>query len=698
MVEGGGEDKTSVRARAVFISYASQDAEAAGRICEALRAAGIEVWFDQSELRGGDAWDQSIRRQIKTCGLFLPLISRNTHDRVEGYFRLEWKLAVDRSHLMAADQAFLLPVVIDGTRDDDERVPERFREVQWTRLPGGVTPAAFVERVRRLLSGELSQEPTRTVSAAARAAAPPSTGQPSFGSWRSKAALLAAIAVVVVVLGYLVANRLVLSRHSAEVGAAPAPAAQSAPATAFDPPPHSIAVLPFSNLSGDAKQEYFSDGLSEELINALSNIDSLRVIARTTTFSFKGRDLDVGAIARKLNVAAVLEGSVRRSGSTVRITAELIDGTNGFHLWSQAYNRELRDVLQLQTDIATSVAQQLRARLAPTEPDKIQAGGTHIPEAYDAYLRAQQLATAADTGAEYKTALQAADQAIALDPGYAAAYALRAHLLRDTTFAESDPAKRRKIFGLARQAAERAVALAPNFADGHLILGWHVLAHGFLDLRGAAREIERGVELAPGSAAAQDYFAGLELLLDHRDSAVTAMRRAVSLDPQNYKYRFHMVTTFYFARRFADVASAARDADALKRGSHPVANFLVLSYLAQGQPDRARQTCESPATPLDEDDRHFCLTLAYAALGDVHRADIELVRFKALNGTDAAAAFEYAAIYAQRGAPRSALGWLAKAEAAREPSLTTLKTEWLLDPIRSTPEFRALERRLNFPP
>src|ERR1700734_3442250 len=108
--------------RAVFISYASEDAEAAQRICEALGAAGIEVWFDKSELRGGDAWDQSIRKQIKTCALFLPVISRNTHDRVEGYFRLEWKLAVDRSHLIAADQTFLLPVVIDDTRDDDERV------------------------------------------------------------------------------------------------------------------------------------------------------------------------------------------------------------------------------------------------------------------------------------------------------------------------------------------------------------------------------------------------------------------------------------------------------------------------------------------------------------------------------------------------------------------------------------------------
>src|ERR1700689_3909923 len=154
-MEGESPTQGGIPSRAVFLSYASQDAEAAQRICAALRSGGVEVWFAQRDLRGGgDSWDRSIRRQIKTCGLFLPIISRNTHDRDEGYFRLEWKLAVDRCHLMAADRAFLLPVVIDDTREDDERVPERFRDVQWTRLPDGVTSAAFVERVRRLLSGE----------------------------------------------------------------------------------------------------------------------------------------------------------------------------------------------------------------------------------------------------------------------------------------------------------------------------------------------------------------------------------------------------------------------------------------------------------------------------------------------------------------------------------------------------------------
>jgi tetratricopeptide (TPR) repeat protein len=138
---------------AVFLSYASQDAEAARSICEALRAAGVEVWFDQSELRGGDAWDQSIRKQIKNCALFIPVISAHTQTRLEGYFRLEWKLAEDRSHLMAKGKAFIVPVTVDGTGDQDAQVPDAFLAVQWTKLPGGDTPTTFAERVKKLLAG-----------------------------------------------------------------------------------------------------------------------------------------------------------------------------------------------------------------------------------------------------------------------------------------------------------------------------------------------------------------------------------------------------------------------------------------------------------------------------------------------------------------------------------------------------------------
>jgi len=169
-----------------------------------------------------------------------------------------------------------------------------------------------------------------------------------------------------------------------------------APATApvvFTPPAHSVAVLPFVNMSGDAKQEYFSDGISEELLNSLSRLNDLQVAARTSSFSFKGKDVDVATIARKLNVGAVLEGSVRRARNTVRITVQLINAVTGFHIWSQTYDRNLTDILKLQTEVATAVAQQLEVRLVGDETAKFELGGTKNAAAYDAFLRAQQLET-----------------------------------------------------------------------------------------------------------------------------------------------------------------------------------------------------------------------------------------------------------------------------------------------------------------
>src|ERR1700682_5379341 len=284
--------------KAVFLSYASQDAEAARHICNALRAAGLEVWFDQSELRGGDAWDASIRRKIKDCALFVPLISANTDARSEGYFRLEWKLAVDRSHLIADDKAFLLPVVIDATLDANARVPDKFRDVQGPNARAGEVPANFVERVSRLLSPDDHILPT----ADAQALGTSPTAVPTRRAPRRRVlfgvAGLAAMLAVGAVVTYQRTTR------SAAIGL--------------------VAVLPFENATGDPAIEYLSDGISESLINKLSNLNGLHVTSRPSAFAFKGTKMEPPEIGRKLGADALTLGSLAQRGTSLTITAELV--------------------------------------------------------------------------------------------------------------------------------------------------------------------------------------------------------------------------------------------------------------------------------------------------------------------------------------------------------------------------------------
>ena len=384
--------------KAVFLSYASQDAQAAQHLCNALRAAGVEVWFDQSELRGGDAWDASIRRQIKTCALFIPVISNNTHTRGEGYFRLEWKLAVDRSHLMASDLPFLLPVVVDDTTDNEDRVPDRFRELQWTRLPAGANTDAFVDRVRRLLS----LAPTTPATATLRSPPTPasSTSVPSTATSTRSTTLKSrsfvpwiAGGLLILALGYFIADKFVIQRHAVSA----AQALTAVPAQAQAVSDKSIAVLPFADMSEKKDQEYFSDGLAEELIEQLGKTPGLKVIARTSAFSFKGKSDDIATIASKLKVANVLEGSVRRFGNQLRVSTQLIRADSGQPLWSETFDREFKDVFKIQDEIATAVVTALKLTLTGGET-AAGAHGTTNPEAYIAYLGGPTVSFSGDGG------------------------------------------------------------------------------------------------------------------------------------------------------------------------------------------------------------------------------------------------------------------------------------------------------------
>ena len=658
---------------AVFLSYASQDAEAAARVCNALRAAGIEVWFDQSELRGGDAWDQSIRKQIKTCALFVPVVSQHTHQRAEGYFRLEWKLAVDRCYLMSADKPFLVPVVIDDTPDDDERVPEKFREVQWTRLSPGETPRDFAARIGQLLSGEsghslMVAQPRAVVS-----------GRPS-GSWR----WLALFAVLAAVAAYLLVERPWIAKPAL-------PARQTASAEtpiAFTPPPHSIAVLPFVNMSGDPSQEYFSDGLTEELLNSLSHINELQVAARTSSFSFQGAHPDIGTVAHKLNVASVLEGSVRRSGHTIRVTAQLNNGVTGFHLWSQTYDRDLGDVLKLQTEIATAVANSLKVTLLGDLGAKIELGGTRNPAALDAYLRASKTLVAYERQADLQAAIAGYSDAIRLDPGYARAFAYRSVALAAYARNYATGPAIHETYTKAYTDAHKAIALTPELAEAHYALA--KVLEDSLEFTRASQEYQRAVALAPGNALLLGEYGVFVADMGQTEAGLAAARHALVLDPLSSDAHISVGAALMAARRYPEAIAAFTDAKGLG-GSGFASAWQSFAYIASGDFQSGRTACER----ADDSNKPICFALVYEKLGRHADARQALSQLQAESG-DASAVF-YAMIYAQWGDTARALDWLETAMRHRDPYLIRVSQNRNFDPLRNEPRFQAIERELKFP-
>jgi TolB-like protein len=332
---------------AVFLSYAREDTAAARRIADALGAFGIEVWLDQSELRGGETWDATIRQRIKDCALFIAVVSANTQRRREGYFRREWNLAVERTLDMAHGTPFIVPVVVDDTPEASAIVPEQFMRVQWSRLPQGVPDEKFVGQLKRLLAppGQPAREPTRprTASPSDPLTAPaPAPAKPRMPVW-----LRAALAVVVIGGGLAIA----LGPKPSTRGASKAP-------------DKSLAVLPFTNMSDEKENAYFADGIHEDILTNLAVTRELHVVSRTSVMQYRDTKLSMRQIGETLNVAYVLQGSVRGRGSKVRVTVQLIDARTDEHAWAKTFDPDLSDIFATQTELAKEIAAQLKATIA----------------------------------------------------------------------------------------------------------------------------------------------------------------------------------------------------------------------------------------------------------------------------------------------------------------------------------------------
>ncbi len=480
-----------------------------------------------------------------------------------------------------------------------------------------------------------------------------------------------------------------------------APAARplgSATAEPFNPPPHSVAVLAFANLSNDPAADYLSDGLAEAVIDTLGRVNSLQVTARTSSFYFKGRVATIGDIARKLNVGSVLEGSLRRQGTHLRIDAHLGDARTGYQIWSQSYDIEMGDMLKLQDQIAGAVAEALQAKLLDTATGGRSLGGTSNPQAFDAYLRAEHQEVEGGADPDMWAMFAKADAAIAefrkaveLDPDFARALVgLSGALTFKAGYAMStaDPTYR-GVLEEARRAAEHAIAVAPALGVAHVQLG--MVMRELDDFSAAWSEAIRAHALQPGDPTVEEGYANIAVDVGHRNEAIKAAARAVSLDPLQVGSWFTTMHVLTCARKY-DLAL-----DAFRRGitiiGHPPSfgPFIIGKLLLlQGKPEAARQACAKKAgwTTL-------CLAIAYHALG--RQKDAETYAAQMYSDEGDQNSYNLAMVYAQWNQPARAMYWLKKAREINDQGLTDLECDAWLDPIRGQPGFREIEQSLHLP-
>ena len=661
--------------QAVFLSYASQDARAAQRICDALRAANVEVWFDQSELRGGDAWDRQIRNQIQHCALFMPIISAHTEARDEGYFRREWRLAVERAGDMAEDKAFVVPVAVDGTSERSARVPDAFKHVQWTRLLGGETTPAFVERVKRLLSPETppAADAARSAGSGAARGAPAAT---RF-SRRRAGVLYGGIAVALLVaLGYLGIERVSRSRPNTPPG----------------PISASIAVLPLSNESGEASQQYFSDGISEDLITALSQFPGLKVIGRTSAFQFRDSKVDSRSIGAKLGVAHLLEGTVRKSGDMIRVTAELIDTADGSTQWSERYDRPYKDLFELQDEITHAVAGALKTKLLPGQHAEAQnerpPGGSL--EAYNAMLQGR-FYYRRGSEADLRKAIVSYDQAIQLDPRYALAWSelARAWTLHAAGFLEGTPAQ--DAYAKAREAVDRAFALSPDLAAAHVARGV-LLQNADLAWRGAEGEFRRALALAPNEGDSK-FVLGTQLAaFGELEPAIDLTRQALATEPLRANWYNWLAVYLSALNRLDEAEGAIRKAIELQPAGASYYQTLTIIEIQRGNAQAALEAAQQEPPGNWQD---IALALARQFRGNQSAADAAL---RTLIEKDAGVAtYQIAQVYAMRNDAKATFEWLDRAWSNHDAGIQNLLYDPFILRYKDDPRFAAFCRKVGLP-
>src|SRR5438477_3640045 len=413
-------------------------------------------------------------------------------------------------------------------------------------------------------------------------------------------------------------------------------------------PQKSIAVLHFLNESGNASDEYFSDGLSEELIAALAQIKDLKVIGRSSSFRFKDRREENKTIGEKLGVATLLEGTVRKQGERVRIVAELINAADGIELWTRTFDRELKDIFAVQEEIANAVASSLKVTLLGADERAVTKSATRNTEAHNAYLQGHFYLLRRNLE-DYRRSIAQYDEAIRLDPDYALAYAERSEAW---TLSGDLSGQGKTAWPKAREDAERAVAIAPMLAEAHSALGW-VRSFAEWKFADGLSELKRAQELSPANPTANDLLARVVVYLGKLDEAEQQARHAIELDPLSGSAQNNLARVLWFEGKLDQADAVARKTAELMPAAASSHRWQVLVAIKRGDSETALR--EAQLEP-DQSYRLFLLALAHHLRGDRAAADTALAELIAKSRN--IAAYQIAQVYAVRGETNKAFEWL----------------------------------------
>jgi TolB-like protein/Tfp pilus assembly protein PilF len=624
----------------VFVSYKAEDRPRVEPLVEALEAEGLSVWWD-ARVGGGEAWREAIAEHLDSAGCVIVVWSKRSTGPEGRFVRDEASRAQRR-------QTYL-PVTIDKVDP-----PLGFGEMQALSLIGW--------------KGDSSDPHYRAVSACVHSMlgrkSPAEVERDRPARLTRRTAIVAGGSAALVAAG--TGGWLLLRPSGARA--------------------NTIAVLPFANLSGDRSQDYFSDGLAEEVRAALAALGSLHVVARTSSEML--RNTDAVTAARRLNVANVVTGSVRRSPSTVRVSAQLIDGEDGLEQWSQSFDRPLGDVLEIQSDIAANVARALSFELGSSGPRAASLGGTRNPEAQDIMLRAT-VNDGDDSSAGMLRRIALFERATQLDPNYAEAFARKG--LQQTLWANAwagSNVEKDRVNKAAFKAIKRAIVIAPEMPLGHSALG--ISYQTQLSMQRALQALHQSVQL-PGADGLAFFNYGFVLGQAKRQAeAQSAVERGLSIDPLNFVGRQVQASIFYYGRRYADAIDAARNTLAIAPQNNRARVLMVWSLIQLNRMDEAvRELQKAPPTDYRRLVTEGIIAARSGRKEDALRA-IDRLRTEFGDTVN----YQFAQVYSQLGMIDEAAAALQVAWETRDTGLAAMQVDTFMDPMRNDRRYLAIRKQV----